>query len=129
MLKPPPNRRNQLLADHNPHSPQTSYCLRTDNVNPCEAVLLPSTNQRIVHKLITHPQMPFPHLAFKNCFPETHQGVCGFQALVPWTPCWVPCYEHCTLLHHKLGSVDWLYCSSGGPRFGSGTAQLAVFKQ
>ena len=44
-------------------SPQISWCLRIDNVN-CSATST-STNQRIVHELITHPGMPLLPLPLK----------------------------------------------------------------
>ena len=62
-------------------SPQTYRRLRMDNVNPCDTA--PSINQRIMHKLITHPETPFPHLAFKNALlkPSGEFGVLGARAI------------------------------------------------
>ena len=36
------------------------------NLTPTQPVTSPTTNQRIVHKLITNLVNPLPHLAFKN---------------------------------------------------------------
>ena len=50
-------------------------------------VTSPSTNQRIVHELITYPRTPVPHLAFKNAFLKPLGSSGFFEHQLPWTPC------------------------------------------
>ena len=111
-------------------SPQTYWCLRIDNVKPCDTILLlPSTNQRIVHKLITYPATPLPHLAFKNAL-LTPIGELGyFEHSHSWTPCLVPYNKRCAFLHHNSGSVDGLYSEwARGPKFGLVTIRFLFIK-
>ena len=57
---------------------QTYWCLRIDNVNPCDTALLPHHQPiRIAYGLITYPGIPFPHLAFKNALLKP-MGSSGF---------------------------------------------------
>ena len=63
-------------------SPQTYWCLRIDNVN--RPVTSTSTNQRIVHVLITYPATPLPYLAFKNALLKPFSGL-GFWGA--WATC------------------------------------------
>ena len=44
----------------------------TPTTLPCTSL---SINQRILHKMISCPVTPFPHLVFKNCFTKTHWRV------------------------------------------------------
>ena len=61
MLKSPPTGQNLMIMGM---CPQSYWHLRIDNVNP--SVTTPSTNQRIMCKLISYPATSLFHLAFKN---------------------------------------------------------------
>ena len=94
--------------------------LETDNINPVTCcVTSPSTNQRTVHKLITYPRTPLPHLSFKKAFLKPTWELGCFEYELPGLFL-VPYNKHCNFLHHSPVSVDWLYCiPSKGPKFGS----------
>ena len=78
-------------------------------IDPCDTSTLPSTNQRIVHELITYPGTPLPHLAFKNASLKPIREFGLLEHELFRAPCLAPYNKCCTFLHHNPASVDWLY--------------------
>ena len=65
--------------------------LETDNINPVTCcVTSPSTNQRTVHKLITYPRTPLPHLSFKKAFLKPTWELGCFEYELPGLFSWCP---------------------------------------
>ena len=87
------------------------------------SVTLPCYQQpiRIVHKLIAYPRMPLPHLASKNALLKPSGEFSCFDPQRLWMSCLALCRKYCTFLHHNPMIVDWLYCTSSRPKFGSVT--------
>ena len=68
------------------------------------------TNQKNVHELITYPTTdPTPITLSVKASLKAVKRADSFEHQLPWTPCLAPCNKCCTLLHHSLVSVDWLY--------------------
>ena len=88
--KPPPNGRNNYLMIMSTY-PQTYWQLRIDKVNL--PVTSTSTNQRIVHELVTYPVTPLPHLAFKNAFLKPFEDFRVFWTLAMRLLAWL-CSKH-----------------------------------
>ena len=79
MRKPTTKWKNYLMTMST--SPQASWSLRTDNVNPCDTTPLP--HRQPIRELCTswsqNPVTPSPHLAFTNALPKPFGELEAFQ--------------------------------------------------
>ena len=95
------------------HSPQASWSLRTDNVNPCDTTLLP--HHQWVRELCmswSHSLRPhLPHLAFKNVWPNT-SGSSGLLGQKPPVSSYGPAIN-LSLLQTLTFQFVWPHCALG----------------
>ena len=106
---PPPGGRSWLYADHKHRGATEVGIRRLMILTPHNLITLLPTNQKSAHELITYPTTDPTPITLP--LPESHQKRADLiEHQLPWTPCLAPCNKCCTLFHHSLVSVDWLYC-------------------
>lgn len=100
------------------HSTQTSWRLRLDHVNPWHCpVTSSSTNQRITHELIMHPETPSLTLLSKALPWKPVLGSLSFLSRSPLYSLLGACTKHCTFFYHNPMSVNCLCCQVSRPKF------------
>jgi len=103
--------------------PQTSWNLKgLTKLTPVSCpVSSPSINQRIVHKLNTHPSPTPSHLTFKNASLKPNEEEFRLFWILAASYSCLTLYNKHSFLYHKSVSVDWVYCMQGEYKFGSVT--------